>query len=238
MFSLCGPESREILQALSDADLSNEAFPFGAAQLIDVGYARCWAVRRSFIGELGFELYPTTDLARHVYEELLREGASRGMAHAGFLAINHCRLEKGFVHFGHDIGEDDTPLEAGLRFAVAFDKREFIGRDALLKQRDAGPTDNRLVNVRVLQSTQQDGPYLLRNEPIWKAGELVGYVTSGAWGFRLGGSFGMASVKRKGGVTAEWLREDGFEVEVAGAKHRIDLQFSGFYDPNGARMKS
>jgi 4-methylaminobutanoate oxidase (formaldehyde-forming) len=159
------------------------------------------------------------------------------MALGGFLAMNHCRLEKGFVHFGHDVGEDDTPLEAGLRFAVNFGKRNFIGRDALTRQCDAGPIERRLVNVRVLRATLKDGPYLLRNEPIWKEGSLVGHVTSGAWGFRLGGSFGIASVKRRGGVTADWLREGGFEVEIATVKYPIEVQFGGFYDPQNSRLR-
>jgi len=238
MFSLSGPLSRQILQSLTDADLSNEALPFGAAQYIDIGYGRAWVLRRSFLGELGYELYPTTDLARHVYEEVIREGTPHGLVHAGFLAMNHCRLEKGFVHFGHDIGEDDTPLEAGLRFAVAFDKPGgFVGRDALLRQRDAGAPESRLVNVRIQQATLATGPYLLRNEPLWRDGAIVGYVTSGAWGFRLGGSFGMASVHKFGGVTAEWLAQGGFEVEVAGKRHAVDLQFPGFYDAKSDRLR-
>jgi heterotetrameric sarcosine oxidase gamma subunit len=239
MLSLSGPKSRDILQALSDADLANEALPFGAARLIDVGYARCWVLRRSFLGELGYELYPSTEFARHVYGELLREGASRGMTHAGFLTMNHCRLEKGFVHYGHDVGEDDTPLEAGLRFAVSFDKPEnFVGRQALERQRDAGPIESRLVNVKVRRATLEDGPYLLRNEPIWKEDAIVGYVTSGAWGFRVGASLGMASLRRAGGVTGDWLREGNFKVEVAGVRHAIDVQFSGFYDAKSDRMRS
>ena len=238
MFSVSGPRAREILQALTDVDLSNTRLPFGAAEFIDIGYARAWVLRRSFLGELGYEIYPTTDLARHVYEALVREGAPRGMIHGGFFALNHCRLEKGYVHFGHDIGEDDTPLEAGLGFAVAFDKpAAFVGRDALEAQRRAGPPENRLVNVRVRDASLQSGPYLYRNEPLWRDGALVGYVTSGAWGFRLGGSFAMASVRRTGGVTGAWLAAGGFEVEVAGDRHPVDVQFGGFYDPKSARMR-
>jgi glycine cleavage system aminomethyltransferase T/glycine/D-amino acid oxidase-like deaminating enzyme len=238
MFALSGPRSRELLQALTDVDLSNEALPFGAAREIDVGYARAWVLRRSFVGELGYEIYPSTELCRHVYDELLREGASRGLVHAGFLTMGHCRLEKGFVHFSHDIGEDDTPLEAGLRFAVAFDKPSvFIGRDALLKQRDGGPVETRLVNMKVREASLEQGPYLLRNEPLWKGGAIVGYVTSGGWGFRVGASLGMGSVRRTGGVTADWLKEGGFEVEVAGVRHTVDVQFAGFYDPKSERMR-
>lgn len=238
MFSLSGPRSRELLQTLTDTDLSNEALPFGAAREIDVGYARAWVLRRSFLGELGYEIYPSTEFCRHVYDELLREGSSRGLMHAGFLAMGHCRLEKGFVHYSHDIGEDDTPLEAGLRFAVAFDKPSgFIGRDALLKQRDGGPIETRLVNMKVREASLETGPYLLRNEPLWKGGAIVGYVTSGGWGFRIGASLGMGSVRRTGGVTADWLKEGGFEVEVAGVRHAIDVQFAGFYDPKSERMR-
>ena len=238
MFSVSGPHSREILQALTDVDLSNAQLPFGAARFIDIGYARAWVLRRSFLGELGYEIYPTTDLARHVYEALVREGTPRGMIHGGFFALNHCRLEKGYVHFGHDVGEDDTPLEAGLGFAVALGKPDaFIGREALEAQRRSGPLETRLVNVKVRDATLDRGPYLYRNEPLWREDLLVGYVTSGAWGFRLGGSFGMASVRRSGGVTAQWLAQGGFEVEVAGTRHTVDVQFGGFYDPKSERTR-
>ena len=238
MFSLSGPRSRDILGALTDADLSNAALPFGSARCIDVGYARAWVQRRSFLGELGFELFPTADLSRHVRAELVRAGAPHGLQNAGFFAMNHCRVEKGFVHFGHDIGEDDTPLEAGLGFAVAFDKPGgFIGREALRRQAEAGPLETRLVNLRLRSATPAAGPYLHRNEPLWRDGLIVGHVTSGAWGFRLNGSFGLASVHRKGGVDAAWLRQAGFEVEVAGVRHAVDLQFAGFYDPAGARLR-
>jgi glycine cleavage system aminomethyltransferase T/glycine/D-amino acid oxidase-like deaminating enzyme len=238
MFALSGPRAREILQSLTDVDLCAAALPFGHARLIDIGYGRAWVLRRSFVGETGFEIFPTTDLCRHVYGSLLKAGQPRGMVPAGFLAMLHCRLEKGFVHFGNDIAEDDTPLEAGLRFAVAFDKPGgFIGQEALVRQRDAGPLESRLVSLRVRNANLQDGPYLYRGEPLWKGGAIVGYVTSGGWGFRLDQSLGMASVRRPGGVSAEWLREGGFEVEVAGELHVVDLQFQGFYDPKGERLR-
>ncbi len=238
MFSLNGPTSRSILEALSDEELSNAALPFGHARLIDIGYGRAWILRRSYMGELGYEVYPTADLCRHIYDVLFEEGSSRGLVNAGFFALLHARLEKGFVHYGADIGEDDTPLEAGLRFAVAFDKSGgFIGRDALIRQRDGGPPESRIVNLRVREATSEFGPYLYRNEPVWKGSEIVGYVTSGAWGFRLDRSLGMAAVRRAGGVTAGWLAEGDFEVEVAGARHAVDLQFAGFYDPKGERLR-
>jgi len=238
MFGLNGPSSRNILQALTDADLSNESLPFGHARLIDIGYGRAWVLRRSYFGELGYEIFPTTDLCRHVYDVLFEEGRPRGLLNAGFFALLHSRLEKGFVHFGADIGEDDTPLEAGLKFAVAFDKPGgFIGRDALLRQRDAGPLPSRIVSLRVREATQRKGPYLYRNEPVWKGRDIVGYVTSGAWGFRLDRSLGMASVQRDAGVNAAWLGEGDFEVEVAGERHAVDLQFGGYYDPEGERLR-
>jgi 4-methylaminobutanoate oxidase (formaldehyde-forming) len=238
MFSLSGPRSRDILRSLTDADVSNAALPFAEARCIDIGLGRAWVLRRSFVGELGYEIYPSTDLARHVYEALLREGVPRGLRHGGFLAMNHCRLEKGFAHYGHDIGEDDTPLEAGLGFAVAFDKPGgFIGREALVRQRDAGPLESRLVNLRIARASLEHGPYLLRNEPVWKDGVLVGHVTSGAWGFRVGASLGMASVRRPGGVSAAWLASGGFEVEVAGVRHAASLQFGAHYDPKNERLR-
>ena len=238
MFALSGPRSREILAKATDADLTSAAFPFGAAHLIDIGYARAWVLRRSFVGELGFELYPTTDFCRHVYGTLLEAGAPLGMRHAGYFALNHCRVEKGFLHFGHDVGEDDTPFDAGLSFSVALDKPGgFIGREALLEQRKVGPAATRLVNIRIVAATPAVGPYLMRNEPLWRHEEIVGYVTSGAWGFRLGGSFGLGYVRHAGGVTAAWLAAGDFEVEVAGTRHAVDLRLGGYYDPQGARLR-
>ncbi len=239
MFSLSGPASRDVLQSLTDVDVSNSAFPFGHARFIDVGLARAWVLRRSYFGELGYEIYPTADLCRHVYDALFEAGKEKGLVNAGFFALLHSRLEKGFPHFGRDLGEDDTPLEAGLRFAVDFDKAGgFIGQDVLRRQRDAGTLQTRIVNLRVHDANMKKGPYLYGNEPVWLGDQLAGYVTSAAWGFRLDASLAMASVQNADGVTASWLADGGFEVEVAGVRHPVDLQFAGFYDPKSERMRS
>jgi glycine cleavage system aminomethyltransferase T len=195
-------------------------------------------VRRSYLGELGFEIYPTTDLARHVFAELLRAGAGHGLRPAGFLSQASCRLETGFVHYGHDVTEDDSPLEAGLGSAVAFGKPGgFIGRDALERQR-AAPPGRRLVNLRVRAATAQAGPYLLRNEPLWQGDEIVGHVTSGAWGYRVGGSLGMGWLRPEEGFSPAWLKEAALEVEVAGERHAIEAQTAPFYDPGRERLRS
>jgi 4-methylaminobutanoate oxidase (formaldehyde-forming) len=237
LLSLHGPRSREILEATSGDDLSNARFPFGAAQEIDVAHARAWAIRRSFLGELGYELLIPTEFAAHVREAIMAAGAPHGLVHAGQFAMNACRLEKGFRHFGHDIGDEDTPYETGLGFAVALDKGDFLGREALAAQKAGGPaTRHRTVCIAVPGLTEE-GPYLIHNEPIWREGRIVGHVTSGDWGVRLGRMVGLATLSREEGVSKAWLEEGGFEVQIAGELHPAEIQLAPFYDPNGARMR-
>lgn len=239
LLTLHGPRSRAILQALSGDDLSNEAFPFGAAREIDLAFARVWAIRRSFLGELGYELMIPVEFSAHVYEALMSEGEGHGLRHAGMFALNACRLEKGFRHFGHDIGEEDTPYETGLGFAVKLDKGDFVGRDALSaqKERYKAATPYRTVAVRLPGATAQAGPYLIHNEPIWRGHDLVGHVTSGGWGWRLGAMIGLASLHRDEGVTKDWITEGRFEVQIAGKRHPIEVQLAPFYDPQGEIMR-
>lgn len=238
LLTIHGPKSRMILQALSEDDLSNEAFPFGAAREIDLGFARVWAIRRSFLGELGYELMMPTEFCAHVHEALMDEGKPRGLRHAGMFALGACRLEKGFRHFGHDIGDEDTPYETGLGFAVKLDKGEFVGRDALAVQKAAGPaTPNRTVAVMVVGATAESGPYLMHNEPIWKGEDMVGHVTSGGWGYRLEAMVGLASLHRKDGVAKTWIDEGGFEVQIAGRRYPLTVQLGPFYDPDGEIMR-
>lgn len=239
LLSLHGPRSRAILQALSGDDLSNGAFPFGAAREIDIAYARGWAIRRSFLGELGYELLLPAEFAAGVHDEILAVGKPMGLRHMGMFAMNACRIEKGFRHFGHDIGEDDTPYETGLGFAVALGKAEpFLGREVLARQKAGGAaTKQRTVSIRVDGVDAMDGPYLIHNEPVWKGGRIVGHVTSGDWGFRLGAMVGLATVHRDEGVDGAWLYAGGFTVQIAGAFFPATVQLAPFYDPQGLRMR-
>ncbi|MBU2983159.1 FAD-dependent oxidoreductase [Lentibacter algarum] len=238
LLTIHGPKSRAILQAMSGDDLSNDAFPFGAAQEIDLGHARCWAIRRSFLGELGFELMIPTEFVAGLYEALLDAGGPHGLRPMGMFAMNACRLEKGFRHFGHDIGEDDTPYETGLGFAVQLDKKDFLGRQALAKQKAGGPaTKHRTLSISVPGLTAENGPYLIHNEPIWKGDEIVGHVTSGDWGFRLEQMIGLASLENAEGVSKAWIDEGGLKVQIAGEMYPITAQLAPLYDPKGEIMR-
>ena len=147
MLALMGPQSRDLLARLSGEDLSNEAFPFGSAREIEIGYARVLAQRITYVGELGWELYVPADFAQHVFDRIVDAGGDV-LRHAGYFAINSLRMEKGYRHWGHDIGEEDTPIEAGLGFAVAWNKSGgFLGRDALLKAKAAGTPSRRMVQI-------------------------------------------------------------------------------------------
>ena len=151
--------------------------------------------------------------------------------------MGSCRLEKAFRHFGHDITEEDTPYETGLGFAVDLNKSEFIGKGPLARQKAGGAaTLFRTVSVSV-NGLGRTGPYLAHNEPIWKGDDLVGHVTSGGWGYRVGKMLGLASLHREDGVSKAWLEEGDFEVQIAGKRYPIQVQLQPFYDPQGERMR-
>lgn len=239
LLTIHGPKSRDLLQALTTEDVSNAAFPFGAARELDVAFARGWVIRRSFFGELGFEMLIPTEFTAHVYEALMRIGAPLGLRHIGMFAMNACRLEKGFRHFGHDIAEEDTPYETGLGFAVDLSKSDFLGKAALSAQKTAykAAVPDRLITISAPGITQQNGPYLSHDETIWKDGHMVGYVTSGGWGHRLGQMIGLATVHQDAGVTKDWIDAGGFSVRIAGTDYPIHAQLAPFYDPKGEKMR-
>jgi glycine cleavage system T protein len=234
VLAIMGPNSRRLLSLVSDADFSNEAFPFGASQVIDLAYARVRASRITYVGELGWELYIPADCAQCVYDEIVAAGRGEGLVHAGYHALNSLRMEKAYRHWGHDVGDEDTPLQAGVAFAVDWDKPEgFIGREALLAQRQSG-VRRRLVNFRL----EKDGPLLYHNEPIWRNGQLVGRVSSGMFGHTVGRPLGMGYVESDEVVTPEWIAAGRYELEIATERIPASASLRAFYDPSGLRIKA
>ncbi len=229
-----GPRSRDFLASLTDADLSNAAFPFGTSREIDLGYGIVRASRITYVGELGWELYIPNDVATHVYDTLVAAGPGFGLRHAGYHALNSLRIEKAYRHWGHDVTDEDSLLEAGLGFTAAWDKPGgFIGREALLQQRDVGIV--RRLAVLVLDDPE---PLLYHNEPIWRDGELVGRITSAMFGHTIGRSVGLGYVRRADGpVTGDWLADGSYEIEVAGERFDAAASFRAPYDSTNTRVR-
>jgi 4-methylaminobutanoate oxidase (formaldehyde-forming) len=234
VLGLMGPRSRELLATLTDADLSTSAFPFATSRLIDLGYARVRASRITYVGELGYELYIPTEFAPSVYDNIVRAGEPFGLQLAGYHALNSLRMEKAYRHWGHDIGDEDTPLEAGLGFAVAWNKPvDFVGREALCRQREAG-VRRRLVAL-ALEETDR---LLYHNEPVWRDGELVGRITSGMFGHTVGAALGLGFIANRDGLaSAEWIKGGRYEVELAMQRVPARISLRPFYDPAGERVR-
>jgi 4-methylaminobutanoate oxidase (formaldehyde-forming) len=233
MLGVFGPEARNIVAPLTDADLSNEAFPFGTLQEIDLGYARSIAVRRTYMGELGWELYVPTEFALGAFDALWESGAPRGLTPAGYHAMNSLRMEKAYRHWGDDIAEEDTPLHAGLSWGVAFDKPGgFIGHDALVAQREAG-VDRRLVQFRL----DDPAPLLYHDEPVYRDGQLVSRITSGMYGHTVGGALGMGYVGCEPDTPRAQVIEGTFEINVNGTRVPATASFRPFYDPDSDRVR-
>lgn len=241
VYAVMGPNSRALLHRVSPADLSDEAFPFGTSQEIEVGYALVRATRVTYVGEMGWELYVPTEFSTHVFDELVREGAAVGLKHCGYGALFSCRIEKGYRHFGHDIGPDDDPLSAGLGFAVSYTK-DFRGREALEKIKANGMR-RRLVQFMIdpVSDAIKDGHVQLHHhEPILRDHEPAGWITSGGFGHFLGAPIGLGYVKRADGevVIPDWIREGSWSIEVAGTTYAATASLRPFYDPTSARVRN
>jgi len=234
VLGLMGPNSRDLLATLTDADLSTAAFPFATSKIIDLGYARVRASRITYVGELGYELYIPTEYAQAVFDVIVAAGAPFGLCLAGYHALNSLRIEKAYRHFGHDIGEEDTPLEAGLNFAVAWDKPGgFVGCEALLRQRGSG-VRRRLVSI-ALESPDR---LLYHNEPIWRDGQLVGRISSAMFAHTVGAALGLGYLADAGApLSEEWIATGRYEVEVAMERVPARVSLRPFYDPSGERVR-
>ena len=234
VLSIMGPNSRALLQSLSPNDLRDAAFPFGTSHEIELGYAIVRASRITYVGELGWELYIPTEFMAGVYDEIAAAGAAFGLMHAGYHALNSLRMEKAYRHWGHDVTDEDTPLEAGLGFAVKLDKPGgFIGREALLRQKQAG-LKQRLVQF-LLKSPK---PMLYHNEPIWQGTRIAGYIRSGMYAHTLGAACGLGYVTAADGGVVGPISADDYEIEIAGVRYPARASVKPLYDPTSARIKS
>ncbi len=231
VLAVMGPRSRELLQAISPNDFSNDVNPFGTAQEIEIGMGLARVHRVTYIGELGWEVYVSADQAGHVFETLAQAGEDFDLKLCGMHMMDTCRIEKGFRHFGHDITSEDHVLEAGLGFAVKTAKSDFIGREAVLEKKEAG-LDMRMVQFKLTDPE----PLLYHNEPIVRDGEIVGYLSSGAYGHHLGGAMGLGYVPCKGESVADVLAST-YEIDVMGTRVRAEASLKPMYDPASERVK-
>jgi 4-methylaminobutanoate oxidase (formaldehyde-forming) len=220
LLSVQGPLSRELIGRLTDADLSNEAFPYLSARSIH-------------LGELGWELHVPTEYATGVYDDLQAAGSDLGFRPVGLAAMNSLRLEKGYRDMGVDIDNTDNPITAGLGFTVSWDKPDgFIGRDALLAVKEQGPPADRLVSLIVDDPDAE----LFGNEPLLRDGQWVGYVRAAGFGHTLGGPVGLAQAHHDGGVTSDWLAAGGFTLQTPAGELPARLQIPPLYDPKRLRI--
>ena len=232
VLAVMGPRARDLMQAVSPADFTNGTNPFGTAQEIEIGMAMARVHRVTYVGELGWEVYVSADMAAHVFDVLHAAGQDHGAKLCGMHMMDTCRIEKGFRHFGHDITCEDHVLEAGLGFAVKTSKPDFIGRDAVMRKREEGLL-KRLVQFRLTDPE----PLLYHNEPILRDGKIVGYLSSGAYGHALGAAIGLGYVPCRG-ETAEQVLASTYEIDVAGTRVRAEASLRPFYDPKSERVKA
>lgn len=230
-----GPKARELMQKISFADLSNDAFPFMTSQDIDVGYFNVLALRVTFVGELGWELHVPALHAVQVYDLLMEAGAELGVRNAGMETLSSLRLEKAYRDFGIDVDNTDNPIEAGLGFAVKLDKPGgFIGRDALAEIKAEGVPKNRM-----LQFLLKDPEHLLYgNELIYLNGQEVGHMQIGAYGHTLGGAVGIGFAELDEPLKAALVNEGNWEVEVADVRVPATASLKPLYDPTMEKVRS
>ncbi|WP_299985235.1 FAD-dependent oxidoreductase [uncultured Ruegeria sp.] len=233
VLAVMGPNARALLQKVSPNDFSNAANPFGTAQEIEIGMGLARVHRVTYVGELGWEIYVSSDMAGHVFETLHEAGQDMGLKLCGMHMMDSCRIEKGFRHFGHDITSEDHVIDAGLGFAVKVDKgSDFIGREAVIARKESGPK-NRLVQFKLTDTE----PLLFHNEPIVRDGEYVGYLSSGNYGHTLGSAIGLGYVPCEGEKAADVLSST-YEIDVCGVKVKAEASLKPMYDPKSERVKA
>jgi 4-methylaminobutanoate oxidase (formaldehyde-forming) len=230
-----GPNSRRLMEKITTADLSDEAFPFRCAREIDIGFARVLVLRITYLGELGYELYIPSEQAVHVYELLVEAGEEVGLVHAGLKALASLRMEKGYRDYGHDIDNTDTILEAGLSFAMDLKKEGgFLGKDAVVEKKAAEwPPRRRLMQIQVLDPD----PMMFHGEVVYRDDEPVGYIRAASYGHTLGGAVGLAMIHHTESIKINWPNDGKWEVEIGARRYPAKASLRPLYDPKNERIK-
>ncbi len=229
--ALQGPNARAVLEKLAETDVSAEGFAFGCGRYANVAGVEVWLQRLSYVGELGWEIFVPAGKTSRVFSELQQAGAAFGIRNVGLHAVNSLRLEKGFRHWGHDIGSEDNLIQAGLSFAAKPDASDFIGRHSFLQQKAAGLPDRRLVQFKL----DDPEPLLYHNEPIVMDKHIVGYLSSGMYGHSVGAAVGMGYVAVPE-LAVDRIKEATFEIEIAKERFSAQASLRAFYDPSSSRM--
>ncbi len=233
VLSIMGPQSRDLLASLCSTDVSHGFFPFATHQLLEIGYAPVHALRITYVGELGWELYIPTEFSSHVYEQILEHGNAPGLMHAGYHALNSLRMEKAYREWGHDIGSNDSPIEAGLEFVVDYDKpRGFLGRDALLRQKENG-VGKRMVSLGLTGSEA----LLFHEEPIYRDGEVIGRTSSGAFSHTLNQSIALGYIEHPDVFTDDFIIDGKYEIEVANERFAAEISLKPLFDPGNEKIR-
>jgi 4-methylaminobutanoate oxidase (formaldehyde-forming) len=230
-----GPNSRALLQAITSADLSNEAFPFRTSREIDIGYARVQCNRITYVGELGYELNIPAEQAVHVYERVVAAGGEFGLRHAGLRALGSLRMEKGYRDYGHDIDNTDDAYETGLGFVVDLSKPDFIGKAHCVEKKLQGPAFER----RLLQVLVKDPePLMYHAEVVYRNNEAVGYIRAASYGHTLGGAVGLAMIEAGEPIKKPYIADGTWEVDIAGIRYPAEVSIRPMYDPKMERIKA
>ena len=233
-FGIFGPQSRDLLTKIIGKEFTNDQFPFGTGKVLKLNEVSIWFQRLSYVGELGWELYIPIDQAKKIYEKIDKEGKNFNLVHAGAHAMDIMRMEKGYLHWGHDISPAENPFEAGLGFAVKLNREyDFIGKKSLI---EAKTNQKKQFAMFTLDQADPGSPLLLHDEPIYYEGKIIGETTSGNFSFNYNKNMAFGYIESN--IDKEVAKDNFFEIEVEKIKYKAHLEINPLHDPKNSLIKS